>query len=368
MVSFQSSDLLVIGAYFAVVIAIGFLTRRAASAEVDFLLAGRALTTPVFVMTLVSTWYGGILGVGEFTYQFGLSNWVTQGVPYYVFAVVFAFLLAKRIRRTNLLTIPDKLHQAYDRKTAIFGSLLTFILMSPAPYVLMVGILIQLASGWPQILCLALGTGAAVIYVFTGGFRSDVNTDIFEFFMMFLGFAVVLPFAALKYGTWGYLTHNLPHSHLSWDGGNSIQFIIVWFFIALWTLVDPSFHQRCYAARSGEVAQKGILFSVIFWVVFDAMTTTAGLYARAACPSIAQPVMAFPLLAEAVLPPVAKGFFYVGMLAAIMATLNTQVFVSATTLGRDIYSRVRGELGSPRTTGAVRWSLLITGVLSVILA
>jgi len=368
VVSFQSSDLLVIGAYFAVVIAIGFLTRRAASAEVDFLLAGRALTTPVFVMTLVSTWYGGILGVGEFTYQFGLSNWVTQGVPYYVFAVVFAFLLAKRIRRTNLLTIPDKLHQAYDRKTAIFGSLLTFILMSPAPYVLMVGILIQLASGWPQILCLALGTGAAVIYVFTGGFRSDVNTDIFEFFMMFLGFAVVLPFAALKYGTWGYLTHMLPHSHLSWDGGNSIQFIIVWFFIALWTLVDPSFHQRCYAARSGEVAQKGILFSVIFWVVFDAMTTTAGLYARAACPSIAQPVMAFPLLAEAVLPPVAKGFFYVGMLAAIMATLNTQVFVSATTLGRDIYSRVRGELGSPRTTGAVRWSLLITGVLSVILA
>ena len=48
-------------------------------------------------MTLVSTWYGGILGVGEFSYRYGISNWVIQGVPYYVFALFFAFLLAKRI-------------------------------------------------------------------------------------------------------------------------------------------------------------------------------------------------------------------------------------------------------------------------------
>ena len=33
--------------------------------------------------------------------------------------------------------------------------------------------------------------------------------------------------------------------------------------------------------------------------------------------------MAYPLLAELALPPVAKGLFYVGMLATIMSTLNT---------------------------------------------
>jgi SSS family solute:Na+ symporter len=52
-------------------------------------------------------------------------------------------------------------------------------------------------------------------------------------------------------------------------------------------------------------------------------------------------MMAYPMLAEAVLPPIAKGIFYVGMLATIMSTLNTLAFVSAQTLGRDIFLRLR---------------------------
>ena len=100
------------------------------------LLASRSLTLPVFVATLVSTWYGGILGVGEYSYQYGISNWVVFGVPYYFFALVFAFFLAKKARATNLVTIPDKLFEAYDAKTSLLGALLTFVLVSPAPYVL----------------------------------------------------------------------------------------------------------------------------------------------------------------------------------------------------------------------------------------
>jgi SSS family solute:Na+ symporter len=71
------------------------------------------------------------------------------------------------------------------------------------------------------------------------------------------------------------------------------------------------------------------------------MTATAGLYARAALPGLPDPITAYPMLAEAVLPPIAKGLFYVGMLATIMSTLNTLAFVSAQTLGRDILMRLR---------------------------
>ena len=368
MVTLAPADLAVIAVFCAAVIAIGIFTARSSVRDVDFLLAGRSLTTPVFVMTLVSSWYGGILGVGEFSYRFGLSNWFLQGVPYYVFAVVFAFLLAKRVRATNLLSIPDKLNLAYGKKAALLGSFLTFILMTPAPYVLMVGVLIALVTGWSTAASVAAGTFASVVYLFTGGFRSDVNTNVFEFFMMFIGFGVILPFAASKFGGPGFIASHVPPLHLTWNGGNSIQFVLVWFFIALWTLVDPSFHQRCYAARTGDVAKRGILVSVLFWVVFDTMTTTAGLYARAALPDIEQPVMAYPLLAEAVLPPVAKGLFYVGMLAAIMSTLNSQAFVSAMTLGRDIVARLRGRMGENATTGSVRWGILLTGLLSIALA
>jgi SSS family solute:Na+ symporter len=319
-------------------------------------------------MTLVSTWYGGILGVGEFSYRYGISNWVIQGVPYYIFAVVFAFLLAKRIRASNLITIPDKLHHEYDLNTALLGSVLTFILMTPAPYILMLAVLLQLVSGWSFVLCLLVGTVATTAYLLFGGFRSDVYTDVFEFMLMFAGFSVILPFAWMKFGGPEFIQSHVPPLHLTWNGGNSLQFVLVWFFIALWTLVDPSFHQRCYAAQSGKVAQQGILISILFWFVFDAMTATAGLYARAALPGLRQPVDAYPLLAEAVLPPVAKGLFYIGMLATIMSTLNTLAFVSATTIGRDIVWRIRGRRADSSDTDFTRWGLVATAILSIVLA
>jgi len=368
MVTLAPVDLLVVAVYFAGVLLVGFMTAKPKSDSLEYLLAGRSLTTPVFVMTLVSTWYGGILGVGEFSYRYGISNWIVQGVPYYVFAMIFAFLLAKRIRKTGLATIPDKLHQSYDSKTAVLGAFLTFILMTPAPYILMIAVLLQMITGWSYLVCLLIGVTATTVYLFLGGFRSDVNTDVFEFFLMFAGFAVILPFAYAKYGGFEFIRQHVPPLHLTWNGGNSLQFVIVWFFIALWTLVDPAFHQRCYAAKSGDVAKKGILISIIFWFLFDAMTATAGLYARAALPHLDQPVMAYPLLAEAVLPPVAKGLFYVGMLATIMSTLNTLAFVSATTLGRDMVWRQRGMPAGVNENRYTQWGLLVSGLLSVALA
>jgi len=371
MIRLSSPDIIVIVLYFAAVLFVGYrATRNAQASEEDFLLAGRSLTLPIFVMTLVSTWYGGILGVGEFSYRYGISNWFIQGLPYYIFAAIFAIFLAKKIRATNLYSIPDKLELAYDKKTAILGSVLTFILMTPAPYILMLSVFLQMIFGWNLFVSLIVTAIVAVSYLYWGGFRADVQTDVLEFVLMFVGFAVIIPFSFTKFGGFEFLKTNLPPLHLAWHGGNSAQYIIVWFFIALWTLVDPAFHQRCYAAKDGKVAQRGILISIIFWFIFDFMTATAGLYARAAIPNLQEPMMAYPMLAEAVLPPIAKGMFYVGMLATIMSTLNTLAFVSAQTLGRDIFERLRikEQTKSEITTFYTKVGLIISFSLSVAIA
>ena len=341
MVTFSFLDILLILLYFAAVVFIGFRSVRKEKTSTDeYLLAGRSLTLPVFVATLVSTWYGGILGVGEYSYQYGISNWVVFGVPYYFFAIIFAFVLAKKARTTNLATIPDKLFQAYDTKTSLLGAGFTFVLVSPAPYVLMLGILVRLIFGTSLVTSILMSTFLTVCYLYVGGFRSDVNTNIAEFILMFAGFAIIIPFAYAKFGGVEFLKSNLPPLHLTWHGGNSLQFIFVWFFIAMWTLVDPAFHQRCYAARDGATAQKGILLSTLCWFVFDFFTSTAGLYARAAMPHLQQPLLAYPMLAEITLPSVAKGMFYIGMLATIMSTLSSLTFIGAVTIGNDIVGRL----------------------------
>ena len=48
--------------------------------------------------------------------------------------------------------------------------------------------------------------------------------------------------------------------------------------------VDPGFHQRVRAARSPGVARWGILVAVLAWMLFDFLTLSSALYARAVLP------------------------------------------------------------------------------------
>jgi len=98
--------------YFLSLAAVWIRALRSKPTAEDYLVAMRRVTLPAFVATLVASFYGGILGVGEFTWRYGIANWLVFGVPYYVGAALFAWLLAKRARESELLTIPDLLERA----------------------------------------------------------------------------------------------------------------------------------------------------------------------------------------------------------------------------------------------------------------
>jgi SSS family solute:Na+ symporter len=184
---------------------------------------------------------------------------------------------------------------------------------------------------------------------------------------MYAGFAVILVAAIWKFGGVDFLLAKLPAQHLTWHGGNSPQFVFVWYFIAMSTLVDPSFYQRCYAAKSAATARNGILTSVVFWFLFDFMTTTTGLYARAALPALENAAESYPRLAVALLPPPARGIFFVALLAIIMSTIDGYAFLSAVTFGKDIWWKLLGEK-KPEPVHFIRLSLIFTFLLAVGLA
>ena len=107
-------DLGIIGLYLIGIFIFGHSKKSAnTGSAADYMLGGRRLTLPAFVASLVATWYGGILGVGEYTFRYGISNWLVFGVPYYLAAFLFAMLLAAKARRTQFITIPDRLNQYY---------------------------------------------------------------------------------------------------------------------------------------------------------------------------------------------------------------------------------------------------------------
>ena len=85
-IDLSNIDIFIIIAYLGALFLIGFIRKSKDSSSENYFLSGRRITTPIFIMTLVSTWYGGILGIGEFTYRYGISNWLVFAFPYYIFA------------------------------------------------------------------------------------------------------------------------------------------------------------------------------------------------------------------------------------------------------------------------------------------
>ena len=380
MISFSSIDIIIILFFFASILFIGFYTGRKTGSDADdYLLSGRKVGLFLFVLTNVSTWYGGILGVGEFTYRYGIVSWFTQGFPYYIFAFLFAIFFAKKIRKASLFTIPDKLTEVYGEKVGLLSAVIVFILVSPAPYLLMTAGLLSLLFNINIFPALIISVVLSMAYLIKGGFRANIYADAFQFFVMFAGFILIVIFSADSFGTIEFISSAVPANHIELTGGMSPMFIIVWFLIALWTFADPGFHQRCYAAKSDNVAVKGIIISIFFWALFDFLTTTTGLFAKAVIPNLDNPVLAFPLLAEKVLPSGVKGIFYAALFATILSTLNSFLFLSGTTIGRDFIFRglvplsgTKSELSKVGDESKLKnytiIGLMISGTLAIVLA
>lgn len=313
--------------------AAGFLARK--SDTTDWLSAGRRLSLPGFVATLVCTWYGGILGVGEFTWSYGLVNWLALGLFYYVFAILYAFFLAGRIRGAEALSIPQRITEAHGRFAGRLAALFALLMVSPAPYLLMAALILSHVTQLPFLLALAGSVPLVLLYVWRGGMESVVLTDRVQFLFMFLGFGSALTWLFLNHGGAGFLQSALPGSHLSIPGELGWGTLLAWGFVAMWTLVDPGFHQRVAIARDTRTARRGILLSVAFWFVFDGLTTGCGLYARALIPELAHPADAFLDLAT-YFPGWLQGLFLGGLAATVLSTLDSFCLLSGSTFSRDL--------------------------------
>jgi SSS family solute:Na+ symporter len=368
----QSRVIILVAVYAAALLLLS--GRRRGGGGVDYLLAGRRLTLPVFVATLVTTWYGGILGIGEYAWRFGISTWLVFGVPYYLSAVLFALWLAPRLRVSGAVSIPDLLATAYGRPASMTGAAAVYASTVPVAYLLMLGVLLAQVTGWPLWPAVLVAAIFSAVYVGLSGFRAVVRTDVLQFVLMYGGFFLLLPAALAHTGGLSGLWAQLPATHRAWDGGLGWQTVLVWYLIALQTVVEPAFYQRVFAARDPRTARTGVLVSVALWVVFDFLTVFSGLAARVLLPALDDPMAAYPELASLVLSPWIAAVFMVGLFATVMSTLDSYLFIAATTIGNDLAPdepdpevvRRRTRIGLLVSAGlAVGGALLFTSAVQV---
>ena len=357
-----SIDYILIWIYLSLILLIGIIV-KSPSTNTGYIYAGRKLTTPAFVATLVSTWYGGILEIGRFSYDNGVSTWLVFGLFYYIAALIYARYIVDRISISKNESIPFQFYNNYGRSSAVFAIILVFLLVSPAPYLKMFSSLLSYI--WKIDLSTALIVGAffSTIYTLRGGFNSIIKTDIIQFMLMFLGFAYIAVYLYFNYGGLEFLSSQLSNDMLSFPGKLNWIYIFTWGFIALITFIDPNFYQRIYSSNNIKNAKKGIYISVIFWFLFDILSITIGIYSAAILPEIQ--FSPYIDLAEQILPPLIKGFFIISILSILMSTIDSFVFISGFTIGKDLF-----EVLTPQksTILYVRIGIIISSLFAMILA
>jgi len=260
--------LLTILFYLVVLFAIGLhLTKRLKRKE-DFLVAGRSLTAPVLVGTLLASWIGSgdIFSVSDLSYNHGFSSLIGSSGGW--LGIIIVFFIAGRVRTFGQFTVPDILEARYNKWARILATVVTII-----AYVTIVSYQFR-GGGWVLDIItggkISAGTGIIIIAVFVitytllAGMISVAYLDIFNGIVMITGILLALPFLIQHVGGMDYIVANVTersHSFL----GNMTWVQAMGYFVPtlLLALGQGNMYQRFFSAKNEKEAKK----SVVGWVV-----------------------------------------------------------------------------------------------------
>lgn len=329
----------------------------------SYLIFSRKLTLPLFVTTLVSTWYGDIFGVTQIAFKRGISTIAVYGVGFYLAAIFFMLFFVEKARKMNVFTLPEIIRVKYGKTSYKLSSLMILITALPISYLIGIGLLIQKLFGLSLNYSMLLSIIFVITYIGIRGFSGIVYSDAIQFVLMYASVIMVVIFSYLEYGGYDFLNASLGDKYFSVDGGEALSGLFVWFFISIiTTFMSPVFYQRCFSAKNSVIAKKGIFISVIFWMICDFCTVSSSMYAKAVFPDLL-PHEAYFNYSMSILPIGLKGLFLAGIAATILSTLDSFLFVCGSTLIYDLLGRKFSQKNVYKIG-----SLIITGGITFLLA
>ena len=310
----------------------------------DFFLAGRSLTTPILITTLISTYYGidVLFGDTQLAFTDGVVAWFGYARPTYAFFLIAALVLAKRLREDKFRSLPDILDSYYGEKTRYVGAITSFIYSLPALSLYGFGMLGEVILGWEPVVGMLVLGGIALAYTLTGGFWAVALTDSIQFVMMCLVIAMAFPFAMNFVGGFNSMIELLPKSFFDTLGDLNVFLIIIYASTGLSVLVEPTFYQRIFAAKSYKNVRNALIIGIFIWGSYDWLITILAMSAKAAVikgllPSALEPDAALLTIVIAALPVGAVGLFISGVLSTEMSTLDSYCLVAGGNISYDIY-------------------------------
>jgi len=362
-------DWILVALYFVGMFFVGVWAYRKVKEFEDFLVAGRALTLPVLVGTLMASYYCGMYFFADagFMYSEGTSADIFYYPPYYILMILMSFFLMTRLRVLGDLSLPDVLERFYGKITRFLGAIGSFFYCVPVMQLMACGVVFNVLLGWPAWLGALVGGAFAVVYTLLGGLWAVAVTDMLQFALMFSGVIISVPIALIVNGGWSNILALNPEWHLD-PLGSYTSWIILGVYAAssLTLLVEPAFYQRFFAARDHKTALRAFMAMVCFWLFVDRILVSVGLIAWAEYPGFIIPIdeAVFTTILH-YLPYGLSGFFVAGVFAGIMSTIDSYTLIGAANISYDIIKKIfKPDLSEERTLWLTRVMVVATFILS----
>lgn len=381
--------------FFAVMIFVGFKTRKRANDVEGFVLASRSVGPWITAFAFGTSYFSAVIFVGyagQFGWNFGLaSTWAGLGNAF------IGSLLAWNIlgRRTRIMTqtldaktMPDFFGKRFNSVTMkVIASIIIFIFLIPYTASLYNGLsslfgLVFDIPYWVVIAVMAILTG---FYVMFGGYMATAINDFIQGVIMLFGICAVI--GAVLSSNGGLLEATQKLSEIpseGWSGGAftsflgpdplALLFVVMLTSLGTWGL--PQMVGKFYAIKSEQDIHKGTVISTVFAIVVAGGCYFLGGFGRLYADNIAyQSDGVTPMFDTivpsmlATLPSIIIAIVIVLVLSASMSTLSSLVLTSSSTLTLDVIKpAAKKEMSEEKQVLVMRLLILVFIIISAVIA
>jgi len=359
-----------IAGYLVVLLTIGMIMSRRIKNKDDFLVAGRSLTAPILVGTLLATWIGSgdIFSVADLSYHHGFTSLIGSAGGWMAFVIVF--FIAGRVRQFGQFTVPDILEARYNKWARILATFVTII-----AYITIVsyqfrggGWVINIISG-DQIsvqTAMMLMAGFVILYTLTAGMLSVAYLDIANGLVIIGGVFLAIPFLIKAGGGLSQISANVtPRAHPILGNMTLLKAMGYFFPTFLLGLANANMYQRFFSAKDSREAKRSVIWFIVGAVILGVSIQSLAVIGSSLFKglSIEESGKIILLVAHKGVPVVVGCVLMAAIMAIIVSTANSFLLVPATNVMRDVVQRfIKPDISDRSMVLGTRITLIILGV------
>jgi SSS family transporter len=366
-------DLVVIAVYFGVLVGIGIYAGSKVKNSEDYMVAGRSLSMPVLLGTLVGSAIGAAATFGKAGKAYEVGYAILIASVAYVLGYIVLCFLAPKLQQAKIDTIPGALERRYGKTMrvisaivlvlaviALFGAQLIAIGLTAEAVFSDFGITFEHA--------VIIATLVIVIYTLVGGLLAVAYNDLFQTIIMLIGGGLLLPiFLSIDLGD--QLTSVLVSPEVDWLGGMHWGYVLSFFPIYFaFVLIDPSIWQRVAASKNTANLKPAFLATAAIYMFWSLVVVTLGVIAFNTLPDLAHRDSVIPTLVMNHMPPLVKGICLAAIMGIIISTADSALLVTGTTVSTDLFKVLKPEISDKKQLLITRLTVLIVGIFGLIFA